>query len=85
MRGSSSHPAAPAAALSSDVSSSGSSVYLAESYDDGVKVALKSGLNIPGVAESYDERGNLIVARYAKGLDEGQQLPPSSTSTSSFF
>ena len=32
--------------------------------------ALKSGLNIPGVAESYDEGGNLVKARYAKGLPE---------------
>lgn len=32
------------------------------------KEALKSGLNIPGVAESYDEGGNLVQARYAKGL-----------------
>lgn len=39
------------------------------------KEALKSGLNIPGVAESYDEGGNLIGARYAKGLDGGQELP----------
>ena len=30
--------------------------------------ALKSGLNIPGVAESYDEGGNLVKARYAEGL-----------------
>ena len=40
------------------------------------KEALKSGLNIPGVAESYDEGGNLVQARYAKGLDDGEQLPP---------
>ncbi len=33
------------------------------------KEALKSGLNIPGVAESYDEGGNLITARYAKGME----------------
>lgn len=38
------------------------------------KEALKSGLNIPGVAESYDEGGNLKTARYAKGLDPGQTL-----------
>ncbi len=31
------------------------------------KEALKSGLNIPGVAESYDEGGNLVKARYAEG------------------
>jgi hypothetical protein len=37
--------------------------------------ALKSGLNIPGVAESYDEGGNLVAARWAKGLDKGQELP----------
>jgi hypothetical protein len=42
------------------------------------KEALKSGLNIPGVAESYDEGGNLGQARWAKGLREGEQLPPSS-------
>lgn len=42
------------------------------------KEALKSGLNIPGVAESYDEGGNLNTARWAKGLREGEQLPPSS-------
>ncbi|PNW71648.1 hypothetical protein CHLRE_16g663150v5 [Chlamydomonas reinhardtii] len=36
--------------------------------------ALKSGLNIPGVAESYDEGGNLINARYAKGYKSPQQL-----------
>lgn len=42
------------------------------------KEALKSGLNIPGVAESYDEGGNLTSARWAKGLLEGEQLPPSS-------
>jgi len=42
------------------------------------KEALKSGLNIPGVAESYDEGGNLITARYAEGLRDGQALPPSS-------
>jgi hypothetical protein len=42
------------------------------------KEALKSGLNIPGVAESYDEGGNLTSARWAKGLKEGEQLPPSS-------
>jgi hypothetical protein len=42
------------------------------------KEALKSGLNIPGVAESYDEGGNLTSARWAKGLREGEQLPPSS-------
>eukprot|EP00882_Tetradesmus_deserticola_P010486 GHRQ01011076.1.p1 GENE.GHRQ01011076.1~~GHRQ01011076.1.p1 ORF type:complete len:216 (+),score=55.91 GHRQ01011076.1:228-875(+) len=41
------------------------------------KEALKSGLNIPGVAESYDEGGNLTSARWAKGLQEGEQLPPS--------
>lgn len=38
------------------------------------KEALKSGLNIPGVAESYDEGGNLVSARYAKGLDAGSEL-----------
>eukprot|EP00775_Hariotina_reticulata_P013893 gene13892-14012_t len=38
------------------------------------KEALKSGLNIPGVAESYDEGGNLTSARYARGLDDGQAL-----------
>jgi hypothetical protein len=42
------------------------------------KEALKSGLNIPGVAESYDEGGNLTSARWARGLKEGEQLPPSS-------
>ena len=42
------------------------------------KEALKSGLNIPGVAESYDEGGNLVNARWAKGLDAGESLPPSS-------
>ncbi|KAG2493667.1 hypothetical protein HYH03_008181 [Edaphochlamys debaryana] len=42
------------------------------------KEALKSGLNIPGVAESYDEGGNLITARWAKGFREGGGLPPSS-------
>lgn len=42
------------------------------------KEALKSGLNIPGVAESYDEGGNLTNARWARGLQEGEQLPPSS-------
>lgn len=41
------------------------------------KEALKSGLNIPGVAESYDEGGNLKQARWAKGLEPGQELPPS--------
>ena len=40
------------------------------------KEALKSGLNIPGVAESYDEGGNLVSARYAKGLGDGQSLLP---------
>lgn len=44
------------------------------------KEALKSGLNIPGVAESYDEGGNLTNARWARGLKEGEQLPPSSSS-----
>lgn len=39
------------------------------------KEALKSGLNIPGVAESYDEGGNLVTARWAKGLPEDQGLP----------
>lgn len=39
------------------------------------KEALKSGLNIPGVAESYDEGGNLVAARYAQGLGDGQELP----------
>jgi len=38
------------------------------------KEALKSGLNIPGVAESYDEGGNLKTARWAKGLRDGQEL-----------
>lgn len=35
--------------------------------------ALKSGLNIPGVAESYDEGGNLASARYAKGFRDAEQ------------
>lgn len=39
------------------------------------KEALKSGLNIPGVAESYDEGGNLTQARWAKGLAPGETLP----------
>ncbi|KAI7841140.1 hypothetical protein COHA_005110 [Chlorella ohadii] len=39
------------------------------------KEALKSGLNIPGVAESYDEGGNLQQARWAKGLAPGETLP----------
>ncbi|PRW33121.1 voltage-gated potassium channel [Chlorella sorokiniana] len=39
------------------------------------KEALKSGLNIPGVAESYDEGGNLQQARWAKGLSPGETLP----------
>jgi hypothetical protein len=39
------------------------------------KEALKSGLNIPGVAESYDEGGNLKTSRYARGLGEGEDLP----------
>lgn len=43
------------------------------------KEALKSGLNIPGVAESYDEGGNQRSARWAQGLAPGQQLPPSSS------
>lgn len=43
------------------------------------KEALKSGLNIPGVAESYDEGGNLTTARFARGLKEGEELPPSSS------
>ena len=38
------------------------------------KEALKSGLNIPGVAESYDEGGNLGTARFAKGLPPGESL-----------
>ncbi|KAI8462312.1 MAG: hypothetical protein J3K34DRAFT_527834 [Monoraphidium minutum] len=42
------------------------------------KEALKSGLNIPGVAEAYDEGGNLVAARYAEGLRDGQDLPPMS-------
>lgn len=33
-----------------------------------------AGLNIPGVAESYDEGGNLKTARWAEGLPEGQSL-----------
>lgn len=41
------------------------------------KEALKSGLNIPGVAESYDEGGNLKQARYAQGLGADEELPPS--------
>ncbi|KAG2451672.1 hypothetical protein HYH02_003452 [Chlamydomonas schloesseri] len=36
--------------------------------------ALKSGLNIPGVAESYDEGGNLVNARYAKGYRSPEEL-----------
>jgi hypothetical protein len=40
------------------------------------KEALKSGLNIPGVALSYDEGGNLKSARYAEGLKPGEALPP---------
>jgi hypothetical protein len=44
------------------------------------KEALKSGLNIPGVAESYDEGGNLTSARFARGLKDGEELPPSSSS-----
>eukprot|EP00955_Chlamydomonas_euryale_P030861 324653-Chlamydomonas_euryale.AAC.3 len=40
------------------------------------KEALKSGLNIPGVAESYDEGGNLKQARQARGLQDGESLPP---------
>lgn len=40
------------------------------------KEALKSGLNIPGVAESYDEGGNLVQARWAEGLSPGEELPP---------
>eukprot|EP00878_Enallax_costatus_P032136 GHUV01035246.1.p1 GENE.GHUV01035246.1~~GHUV01035246.1.p1 ORF type:complete len:169 (+),score=28.08 GHUV01035246.1:263-769(+) len=40
------------------------------------KEALKSGLNIPGVAESYDEGGNLIKARVVEGLKEGETLLP---------
>lgn len=39
------------------------------------KEALKFGLNIPGVAESYDEGGNLVTARWAKGLAPGEELP----------
>lgn len=39
------------------------------------KEALKSGLNIPGVAESYDEGGNLAQARWARGLAPGEELP----------
>lgn len=35
---------------------------------------LQSGLNIPGVADSYDEGGNLRQARYAEGLPPGQSL-----------
>jgi hypothetical protein len=35
---------------------------------------LQSGLNIPGVADSYDEGGNLQQARYAEGLPPGQSL-----------
>ena len=38
------------------------------------KEALKSGLNIPGVAEAYDEGGNLQTARYAEGLPPGKSL-----------
>ncbi|KAL4440077.1 hypothetical protein ABPG75_003078 [Micractinium tetrahymenae] len=41
------------------------------------KEALKSGLNIPGVAESYDEGGNLAQARWAEGLSSGEELPRS--------
>lgn len=41
------------------------------------KEALKSGLNIPGVAESYDEGGNLAQARWAQGLAPGEDLPRS--------
>ncbi|KAG1659163.1 hypothetical protein FOA52_007544 [Chlamydomonas sp. UWO 241] len=40
------------------------------------KESLKSGLNIPGVAESYDEGGNLAAKRVARGLAEGEELPP---------
>lgn len=39
------------------------------------KEALKSGLNIPGVAESYTEGGDLRSARWAQGLAPGEQLP----------
>lgn len=41
------------------------------------KEALKSGLNIPGVAESYDEGGNLAQARWARGLAPDEELPRS--------
>lgn len=40
------------------------------------KEALKSGLNIPGVADSYDEGGNLATARFAEGLKDGETLLP---------
>eukprot|EP00798_Chlamydomonas_sp_ICE-L_P021836 gene21838-28866_t len=36
------------------------------------KESLKSGLNIPGVAESYDEGGNGTTARVAQGFKAGE-------------
>ncbi|KAI3431648.1 hypothetical protein D9Q98_004695 [Chlorella vulgaris] len=38
------------------------------------KEALKSGLNVPGAADSYDEGGNQKTAKYAEGLPPGQSL-----------
>ncbi|PSC73631.1 vacuolar sorting-associated 35B-like [Micractinium conductrix] len=38
------------------------------------KEALKSGLNVPGAAESYTEGGDLKSARWAQGFSDGEGL-----------